>query len=120
MAVKFLGKVSSLIPTHEPEPSPVYVVMLVNLIQVAFETYAGYSLLVAGWGNPTGLEKPSKFLITEPLFDALRRFPSMCMYISNRLVVALLVQNFYVYRIWVFRRTLPAKIFCVLISSVCV
>jgi len=80
----------------------VYFVMILLVLQLGFETYSGYASLVAGWGDTTLIIIPPKYLILEPFFDA---------------VLALCVQNFFVWRIWAFQRNLLATIFCAVISA---
>jgi hypothetical protein len=98
----------------------VYFVMVVVLFQVSIETYSGYNSLVAGWGDLTLLTKAPKFLILEPFVDGLcelNRFALLLPRIHSR-EVAMSVQLFYVWRIWLFKRTILAKVFCVVIVSV--
>jgi len=81
----------------------VYFVVFISLASLGIATYADYISLVAGWGDETLIEAPPKAAIVGPAIKA---------------VVALCVQNFYAWRIWVFlQRTISASLFWILIAA---
>lgn len=104
------------ISTEMPQ---VYIVMAVVLAHAVIDIYLGYTTLVRGWGDEVLISIPPKLYILGPALNAFGESDAKTKHdLHDRNIVALCVQNFFVWRIWIFKKTAPFKTLCVVITMV--